>query len=229
MSIKQKQLQLKHLGYYTGKIDGIWGNGSKEATGKFQRDYGLTVDKIFGPKTEAKTIEVWKDIQTKLNKHGYNLVVDGLVGTNTINAINDFQRKNGLLVDGIVGKNTMTKLNAEPLSWNDIKYFKKSEFTCKCGCGSNNISLELVKIADEVRKHFGKPMTITSGTRCSKHNKNVGGVSTSRHLSGKACDFYISGVSQNQILELTKKLVSQGKLRYTYGIANSSAVHMDIL
>lgn len=229
MSIKQKQLNLKHLGYYKGNIDGIWGNGSKEATKKFQQAYGLTADGIFGANTEAKSISVWKDIQSKLVKHGYSLVIDGLVGNNTINAIGNFQYKQGLSTDCIVGKNTMAKLNANPLSWNDIKYFKKSEFTCKCGCGSNNISLELVKIADEVRKHFGKPMTITSGTRCSKHNKNVGGVSTSRHLSGKACDFYISGVSQNQILELTKKLVSQGKLRYTYGIANSSAVHMDIL
>ncbi|MBE6152706.1 MAG: DUF882 domain-containing protein [Firmicutes bacterium] len=229
MTIKQKQLNLKHLGYYKGNIDGIWGNGSKEATKKFQKAYGLVVDGIFGANTEVKSIQVWKDIQNKLNKHGFRLSVDGLVGTNTINAIKDFQLKNDLSIDYIVGPKTTAKLNAEPLSWNDIKYFKKSEFTCKCGCGSNNISLELVKIADEVRKHFGKPMTITSGTRCSKHNKNVGGVSTSRHLSGKACDFYISGVSQNQILDLTNKLVSQGKLRYTYGIANSSAVHMDIL
>lgn len=229
MTIKQKQLNLKHLGYYKGNIDGIWGNGSKEATKKFQKAYGLGVDGVFGAKTESKSIQVWKDIQNKLNKHGFGLSTDGLVGTNTINAIKEFQRKNGLSVDGIVGSNTMNKLNVNALSWNDIKCFKKSEFTCKCGCGSNNISLELVKVADEIRSHFGKPVIITSGTRCSKHNKNVGGVSNSRHVLGKACDLYINGVSQYQLLEFTKKLVSQGKLRYTYAIDNSTAIHMDIL
>ena len=226
MTIKQKQLNLKHLGYYKGAIDGIWGSGSKEATRKFQSAYGLSADGIFGAKTEAKSIQVWKDIQTKLNNRGYKLAVDGLVGNATINAIKDFQRKNGLAVDGIVGKNTMSKLNG--LTWNDIKHFKKGEFTCKCGCGANNISLNLVKIADQIRDYFGKPVIITSGTRCATHNKRVGGVANSRHLSGKACDLYVVGVPQSKLLDYTKKLVNQGKLRYTYGIANSNAVHIDI-
>ena len=36
--------------------------------------------------------------------------IDGIVGNATINAIKDFQSKNGLAVDGIAGKATMTKL-----------------------------------------------------------------------------------------------------------------------
>ena len=43
------------------------------------------------------------DIQIKLNKLGYNLVIDGLRGPATIAAIKDFQLKNGLIVDGIYG------------------------------------------------------------------------------------------------------------------------------
>jgi hypothetical protein len=226
MTIKQKQLQLKHLGYYKGKIDGIWGNGSEEATGKFQRDYGLTVDKIFGPKTEAKSIEVWKDIQTKLNKHGYNLVVDGLVGTNTINAITDFQRKNGLLVDGIVGKMTMAELNKsnEPYK---CKYFADKEFTCKCGCGTNKQKNGIKMIADDIREHFGKPAYINSATRCEKHNKNVGGVSNSQHLYGNAIDIEIPGIKGKDLLAYCDKIVMSGRARYTYLISGSNAVHID--
>lgn len=46
------------------------------------------------------------DIQEKLNKHGYNLDVDGKIGPESTAAIKDFQAKNGLQVDGIVGPQT---------------------------------------------------------------------------------------------------------------------------
>ena len=51
-----------------------------------------------------------KWIQFELNKHGYNLTVDGIFGIKTTTAVKDFQKKNNLTVDGIVGKNTIAKL-----------------------------------------------------------------------------------------------------------------------
>lgn len=41
---------------------------------------------------------------------GYDIKVDGIFGSNTLNEVKDFQRKNGLSVDGVVGKETFTKL-----------------------------------------------------------------------------------------------------------------------
>lgn len=52
-----------------------------------------------------------KSIQEKLNRLGYNLVVDGDVGPATIAAIRDFQSKNGLDVDGVAGPATNAKLD----------------------------------------------------------------------------------------------------------------------
>ena len=52
-----------------------------------------------------------KELQTKLNKLGYNLAVDGSFGPATDNAVKDFQKKYGLTVDGIVGPNTTKKLD----------------------------------------------------------------------------------------------------------------------
>ncbi len=47
-------------------------------------------------------------IQTKLKRWGYyNGNVDGIYGTQTLNAVKYFQRKNGLTVDGIAGKKTL--------------------------------------------------------------------------------------------------------------------------
>lgn len=49
-------------------------------------------------------------IQSLLNKFGYGLAVDGIVGPKTMSAIKDFQKKQGLVVDGIVGPKTMGAL-----------------------------------------------------------------------------------------------------------------------
>ena len=53
-----------------------------------------------------------KQVQTLLNKNGYQLDVDGQFGPKTQAAVKDYQKKNSLSVDGIVGKNTWGALNA---------------------------------------------------------------------------------------------------------------------
>lgn len=58
MTLKQKQALLFYLGYYEGQLDGVWGQQSQKATEAFQRDYGLTVDGIFGVGTEKRIREV---------------------------------------------------------------------------------------------------------------------------------------------------------------------------
>ena len=47
-------------------------------------------------------------IQTKLKRWGYyNGNIDGIYGSQTVEAVKYFQRKNNLVVDGIAGKNTL--------------------------------------------------------------------------------------------------------------------------
>lgn len=231
LNIKQRQLNLKTYYYYYKKaIDGIEGAGTKEAYKNFQRDNGLAVDGIYGVQTEGKIILCVKDLQNLLNKHGYELAVDGLVGNATLNAIRDFQSKNGLAVDGIAGTNTMNKLrnggSSEPYK---CKYFKDSEFTCECGCGLNLEKDGIKRIADEIREHFGKPAIITSGTRCVKHNKDVGGIAGSYHTTGNAIDIVVQGVSANEVLAYCKTIVNSGRARYTYGGTTQmgNATHID--
>ena len=68
------------------------------------------------------------------------------------------------------------------------KNFSRSEFKCPCGCGFDSIDVSLVVFLQAVRDFYGKPLSINSGCRCEEHNKSVGGVSTSEHLSGKGVD-----------------------------------------
>ena len=49
-------------------------------------------------------------LQFILNQYGYNLTVDGIFGSRTLNAVRDFQRNNSLSVDGLVGTNTWKTL-----------------------------------------------------------------------------------------------------------------------
>lgn len=53
-------------------------------------------------------------IQTALKERGYYQgAIDGIYGTNTKNAVLNFQRDNGLAADGIVGKDTMNALGID--------------------------------------------------------------------------------------------------------------------
>ena len=139
--------------------------------------------------------------------------------------VKKYQRILGTEEDGLAGDDTNNKYN----NFNNIKHFNHSEFYCKCGCGSGQIDIRLVKILDDIRDHYGRPIIITSAVRCPTHNKRVGGVSNSWHLNyhNKASDFYVQGIGSGELNRYCQVLVSQGVLRYSYAI-DGSAVHIDI-
>lgn len=58
------------------------------------------------------TLEQRFGIQQKLNRLGYKLDEDGVLGEQTVSAIKDFQHRNSLKVDGVVGDSTNAVLDA---------------------------------------------------------------------------------------------------------------------
>ena len=113
--------------------------------------------------------------------------------------------------------------------WVGIKNFEREEFACKCGgkyCNGFPVEPErkLVTVADRVREHFGNPAIVSSGVRCQRHNANVGGVSNSRHLYGKAMDFCIVGHRAAEVLAYVQ---AQPEIAYSYAI-DANYVHMDV-
>lgn len=227
LNIRQRQMNLQFLNYDCGGIDGIEGQKTKQAYKNFQRDFECLIDGIYGSETDRKLISVIDDIQARVGAR-----VDGVAGNETIEKTKEWQRNHGLAPDGIAGTQTRNAMsNVGEITWDDIKYFGKNEMTCKCGCGLNNTDLRLMQIADGIREHFGHPAVITSGCRCAKHNAEVGGVQGSRHVLGKAMDFYVQGVPVQELLSYCQQLVNEGQLRYTYtNNANmNGVVHIDIL
>ena len=72
----------------------------------------------------------------------------------------------------------------------DLPDFKLSEFICPC-CGACEMDKEFLWKLQRCRSIAGIPFKITSGFRCKKHNKEVGGVEESEHLIGRAADIYV--------------------------------------
>lgn len=183
-----------------------------------------------------------KQKQCLLYYLGYYVgAIDGEWGTLSRTATRSFQQSYGLTADGVFGPATEKKILAVIASgevpktqdkgdfWDDIKYFSKSEFTCHCGgkyCNGfpANPKEKLIRVADAVRESLGAPASVSSGVRCTQHNSSVGGVSNSRHLTGRAMDFCVSGKTAAQLLAEVKK---HPEIRYAYAI-DSSFVHMDI-
>lgn len=91
----------------------------RQAVKQFQIQRGITPTGDIDENTQNKLIKanesdpkyvVW--VQRALNTHGYGLVVDGVMGSNTKKAISDFQQKRvpDLCVDGYVGAKTELRL-----------------------------------------------------------------------------------------------------------------------
>ena len=60
------------------------------------------------------------------------------------------------------------------------------------------------KVLEPVRKHFGKPVRISSGYRCLKLNNKIGGSENSQHIHGWAADFEIPGVANMEICKFVR-------------------------
>lgn len=87
-------------------------------------------------------------IQTKLKRWGYyNGNVDGIYGTQTVNAVKYFQRKNGLKVDGIAGSATLKAMGI---------YSSSSSSSSGSSSNSSNVNLLAKLIYGEAR---GEPYT----------------------------------------------------------------------
>ena len=231
LALKQVQKNLKYyMAYYTGAVDGLSGPKTEAAVKAFQKEYGLAADGICGVKTESKLISVVKKCQKAVGTE-----TDGIIGANTIAAVKRFQKKKGLTADGIIGVKTLTKINQQTfrqsIDWSKVKYFKKTEFRCDCGgkyCDGYPAEIDpvLVQLLEKTRRHYGKPVQITSGLRCRARNNQLSGSSpASKHMDGKAADIWIVGTEADNDA-LVKWFRSQSCTGYSY--TGFGAVHVEV-
>ena len=119
-------------------------------------------------------------------------------------------------MDSSEGSEEMTKLS---------KHFDSSEFRCHCGtCGFDVVDSELLVVLEDLRETYGQPVTVTSGCRCQRHNKKIGGAPESYHTKGMAADIQVRGLSSAKVYQYLT-----GKYPDKYGIGYyHSWVHIDV-
>ena len=188
MTAEQKQNLLAFLGYYTAKVDGIWGDQSQKALEAFQAEQGLAVGKFTEAteKTLLAAVAAWEPETPETEETG--------------------------------------------TFWDECLNFTREEFKCTCGGrGCDGFPAEprdrLVRNAQAARSHFGKPALVSSGVRCALRNSELpGSAANSLHLTGRAMDFCVEGVSANTLLAYVKTLPD---VHEAYAI-DGSYVHMGV-
>ncbi len=200
MTTEQIQHLLNYFGYDTGGVEGIYGPKTEQAVRDFQKEYGgLEVDGDAGALTHAALRKAVGDEWTR-PEEAAAVPEPGTAGT------------------GI---------------WAKSPYFIRQEFACRCGeyhapyCNGFPVEPDetLVLLANRVRGHFGAKAHRTSGIRCQQHNADQpNSAPNSKHLYGKALDFFIEGVSGSALLAYVQ---AQPETNYAY-IVSGNVVHMDV-
>ena len=136
--VKVLQERLKIAGFYYGNSTGIFGPITEEAVKRFQKAYNLTVDGVVGKSTLAKLPAVNNEneitttsqksdnrdtlslgdrgeavrvLQEHLIKAGFlQNQPNGYYGSNTVDAVNRFQKQHQLETNGMAGQTTRAKL-----------------------------------------------------------------------------------------------------------------------
>lgn len=91
--------------------------------------------------------------------------------------------------------------------------FPAGAFLCDCGCGLDCVP-ELKNKMNQVWEAVGGGIVITSGARCQYQNSiTPGSVPDSLHVTGEACDSYISGGSVDYLYQAAQN-AGLGTIRY---------------
>ena len=70
--------------------------------------------------------------------------------------------------------------------------------------------MQLVEYLQKIRDRFGKPIIISSGYRCERHNRSVGGATASKHKAGMAADIMIAGVAPSEVAKYAESIGVKG-------------------
>ena len=111
------------------------------------------------------------------------------------------------------------------------KNFSDAELRCKCGCGKNEMDVDFLIKLQAVRDELDRPMTVTSGYRCPKHNIAISATksATGPHTTGHAVDIQCSGKEAHSLIELALGYGMSGVGIMQRGDHASRFLHLDDL
>lgn len=164
----------------------------------------------------------------------YDGGIDGIWGPKSRQAEERFREEFGVEMTDTALKDAVVE-NIFPVPdvdmgtdrWEDIRYFTREEFRCKCGgryCDGFPAEPHMVTVrfADEIRERLGKPIKVNSGLRCPRHNANTPGAAVnSNHMGGGAADLGCpSGSTPSEMYKIAEDVMGDtgGLILYSWGI-----------
>jgi uncharacterized protein YcbK (DUF882 family) len=112
------------------------------------------------------------------------------------------------------------------IDWSRYPNFKRDEFTCRCGCGRNEMKPEFLERLQALRAAYGKPLHVTSGYRCPQHPVEAAKAQPGMHATGLAADIGVSGAEAVQVLRLALEAGFKGIGVQQKG--NGRFIHVDM-
>lgn len=90
-----------------------------------------------------------------------------------------------------------------------------------------NLRKLCVNVLQPLRDKLGKPIHVSSGYRCKRLNKAIGGAVTSQHTEGKAADLQGIGITNKELFDFIKDNLIFDQLIFEYGTKEEPAwVHV---
>lgn len=204
MTTKQRQNLLAYLGYYSGDIDGIYGQQTKAAVERFQEDFGgIVVDGLAGNETD-------KALRHAVAYGMPESVSDKMSATASADADKYLQS------DGCYHIPRGVDVQLSKNLW-------AHEIHCQGNgcCRESIISKQMVEMFQRIRDDYGDSIEIAqaggSGYRCSIHNSEVGGAYASLHMTGNALDLHCR--DKEKLLIVVNRHITDGEIGvYSWGI-----------
>jgi len=119
-----------------------------------------------------------------------------------------------------------------------IKHFTADEFTSYFRRTRNGVRnapppvamwenmVPTLRVVDDLRRYFKKPIVLLSSYRNSAYNKAVGGASASIHMKFNALDIAVAGVAPSEVFRVLRSWRAAG--RFVGGIGlYETFVHVD--
>ena len=112
------------------------------------------------------------------------------------------------------------------------KNFNVSEFKCKDGTHVPEDLMDNVRLLCEnlqvLRDELGRPIRIISGYRSPKYNRRIGGARRSQHMTAKAADIRVRGMSPQEVREVILRLIKEGRMMSGGVGLYTSFTHYDV-
>ena len=114
------------------------------------------------------------------------------------------------------------------------KNFSSAEMMCSCGCGSDDMDQDFMKILQNIREDMNRPLRISSGVRCAKRNSEVSstganGPHVPRKNGTAASDILIAGADALRLIDIARKHGVSGVGISQRGTHSKRFIHIDTI